>query len=96
MACTTNCRQWEKNGGGSILNIASILRMVGTRNSPANVAAKHGLVGLTKAVALEYAAKNIRVNSIGPGYIKTPLLTNALDEATLNFVVDLHPIGGLG
>lgn len=86
----------EKNGGGSIVNIASILGMVGTRNSPAYVAAKHGVVGLTKAVALEYAAKNIRVNSIGPGYIKTPLLTNALDEATLNFVVGLHPIGRLG
>lgn len=86
----------EKNGGGSIVNIASILGMAGTRNSPAYVAAKHGVVGLTKAVALEYAAKNIRVNSVGPGYINTPLVMNALDEVTLNFVVGLHPIGRLG
>lgn len=85
-----------KNGGGSIVNIASILGMAGTRNSPAYVAAKHGVVGLTKATALEYASKNIRVNSIGPGYIKTPLLTDALDEETMNMLVGLHPIGRLG
>lgn len=86
----------EKNGEGVIVNIASILGMVGTQNSPAYVAAKHGVVGLTKATALEYASKNIRVNSIGPGYIKTPLLDHALDEATLEFLVGLHPIGRLG
>ncbi|SDA94370.1 NAD(P)-dependent dehydrogenase, short-chain alcohol dehydrogenase family [Algoriphagus alkaliphilus] len=86
----------EKNGGGVIVNIASILGMAGTRFSPAYVAAKHGVVGLTKATALEYAPKNIRVNSIGPGYILTPLLTNALDEVTLKQVEMLHPIGRLG
>lgn len=86
----------EKNGGGSIVNIASILGMAGTRNSPAYVVAKHGVVGLTKAVALEYAAKNIRVNSVGPGYINTPLVMNALDEATRGLLVGLHPIGRLG
>lgn len=86
----------EKNGGGSIVNIASILGMAGTSNSPAYVAAKHGVVGLTKATALEYATKNIRVNSIGPGYIKTPLLTNTLNDETLNLLVGLHPIGRLG
>ena len=86
----------EKNGGGSIVNIASILGMAGTSNSPAYVAAKHGVVGLTKATALEYATKNIRVNSIGPGYIKTPLLTDALNDETLDLLVGLHPIGRLG
>jgi NAD(P)-dependent dehydrogenase (short-subunit alcohol dehydrogenase family) len=86
----------EKNGGGVIVNIASILGMAGTRFSPAYVASKHGVVGLTKATALEYAPKNIRVNSIGPGYILTPLLTNALDDATLKQVETLHPIGRLG
>jgi NAD(P)-dependent dehydrogenase (short-subunit alcohol dehydrogenase family) len=81
--------------GGSIINVASILGMAGTRFSPAYVAAKHGVVGLTKAAALEYADKNIRINSIGPGYIKTPLLSS-LDENTLKALVGLHPIGRLG
>lgn len=83
-------------GGGSIVNIASILGQAGTRNSPAYVAAKHGVVGLTKAAALEYADQNIRVNSVGPGYIRTPLLTKSLDEAAMNALVGLHPIGRLG
>ncbi len=52
-------------------------------------------IGLTKTAALEYADKNIRINSIGPAYIKTPLLKNLLEEA-LNSLVDLHPIGRLG
>lgn len=82
--------------GGSIVNIASILGQAGTKYSPAYVAAKHGVVGLTKAAALEYADKNIRINSVGPGYIKTPLVVNSLDEATLNGLVGLHPIGRLG
>lgn len=85
-----------KSGGGSIVNIASILGAVGTRLSPAYVAAKHGVLGLTKATALEYADQNIRVNSIGPGYIKTPLVMNSLDEATLNALVGMHPVGRLG
>jgi NAD(P)-dependent dehydrogenase (short-subunit alcohol dehydrogenase family) len=82
--------------GGAIVNVASILGQAGTKFSPAYVAAKHGVVGLTKAAALEYADKNIRINSVGPGYIKTPLVTNSLDEATLKGLVSLHPIGRLG
>lgn len=86
----------EKNGGGVIVNIASILGMVGTRMAPAYVAAKHGVVGLTKTTALEYGPKNIRVNSIGPGYILTPLLTNNFDDEALKSLETLHPIGRLG
>jgi NAD(P)-dependent dehydrogenase (short-subunit alcohol dehydrogenase family) len=82
--------------GGSIVNIASILGAAGTKFSPAYVAAKHGVVGLTKAAALEYADKNIRINSVGPGYIKTPLVMNSLDKAALDALVSLHPIGRLG
>lgn len=85
-----------KAGGGSIINMASILGQVGTPMSPAYVAAKHGVIGLTKAAALGYAAKNIRINAVGPGYIRTPLVENSLDEATLNALVALHPIGRLG
>lgn len=82
--------------GGSIINVASILGQAGTKFSPAYVAAKHGVVGLTKAAALEYADKKIRINSIGPGYIKTPLVINSLDTDALNALVGLHPIGRLG
>ena len=82
--------------GGSIINVASILGQAGTKFSPAYVAAKHGVVGLTKAAALEYADKNIRINSIGPGYIKTPLVMKSLDDAARNALVGLHPIGRLG
>jgi NAD(P)-dependent dehydrogenase (short-subunit alcohol dehydrogenase family) len=83
-------------GGGTIVNMASILGKVGTKGSPAYVAAKHGVVGLTETAAIEYAAQNIRVNSIGPGYILTPLLTNTLDDATMKMLAGLHPIGRLG
>lgn len=83
-------------GGGSIVNIASILGQVGTKFAPAYVAAKHGVVGLTKTAALEYSDKNIRINSVGPGYIKTPLLTNLLNEEQMKPLVGLHPIGRLG
>lgn len=84
-----------KSGGGSIVNIASILGKVGTKGSAAYVAAKHGVIGLTEAAALEYADQKIRVNSIGPGYILTPLL-NSLDDATMKALVGLHPMGRLG
>jgi NAD(P)-dependent dehydrogenase (short-subunit alcohol dehydrogenase family) len=82
--------------GGSIINVASILGQAGTKFSPAYVAAKHGVIGLTKAAALEYADKKIRINAIGPGYIKTPLVMNSLDQSALDALVSLHPIGRLG
>ena len=85
-----------KNKGGAIVNMASILGQAGTQGSPAYVAAKHGVVGLTKAAALEYAQKKIRVNSVGPGYIKTPLLSNNLDKEQLKGLKSLHPMGRLG
>lgn len=84
------------NNGGSIINVASILGHVATKFSPAYVAAKHGILGLTKAATLEYVDKKIRINAIGPGYIKTPLIMNTLDEAALQNLVGLHPIGRLG
>ena len=84
------------SGGGSIVNMASILGKVGSKGSPAYAAAKHGVIGLTESAALEYADKKIRINAIGPGYILTPLLTNALDDATMKALVGLHPMGRLG
>ena len=85
-----------KAGSGSIINIASILGQVGFDNSSAYVAAKHGVVGLTKNAALEYSSKGIRVNSIGPGFIHTPLLDNNLTSEQMEGIKSLHPIGRLG
>jgi NAD(P)-dependent dehydrogenase (short-subunit alcohol dehydrogenase family) len=82
-------------GGGTIVNMASILGNVGFANSAAYVAAKHGVVGLTKNIALEYGARGIRANAVGPAFIKTPLLKD-MDEATLDWLVTKHPIGRLG
>lgn len=83
-------------GGGSIINMASILGNVGFGMAGAYVAAKHGVVGLTKSAAIEYSAQGIRVNSVGPGFIRTPLLDKNLDEATLDAVASMHPIQRLG
>jgi NAD(P)-dependent dehydrogenase (short-subunit alcohol dehydrogenase family) len=85
----------ERAGGGAIVNMASILGSVGTAHASAYVAAKHGVVGLTKTAALEYSSRNIRINAVGPGYIDTPLL-DALDDDTRAALVGLHPAGRLG
>jgi NAD(P)-dependent dehydrogenase (short-subunit alcohol dehydrogenase family) len=84
-----------KSGGGSIINISSILGQVGFANSSAYVAAKHGVVGLSKNAALEYSASGIRVNSVGPGFIKTPLLGSLPPEA-LEPIAQLHAVKRLG
>ena len=84
-----------KNGDGSIVNIASILGAVGFAGSSAYTAAKHGVVGISKAAALEYSSQGIRINAVGPGFIETPLL-NALDAEMKSQLASLHPIGRLG
>jgi len=84
-----------KSGGGSIINMASILGQVGYANAAGYVAAKHGVVGLTKSAALEYGTKGIRVNSVGPGFIKTPLLS-AVPKEALEPIAQLHALKRLG
>jgi len=83
--------------GGSIVNMTSILGRVGIAGSGAYAAAKHGVIGLTESAAIEYSAQGIRINSIGPGFISTPML-GGIDEdpETLDQLVALHPIGRLG
>jgi NAD(P)-dependent dehydrogenase (short-subunit alcohol dehydrogenase family) len=76
--------------------MASILAQVGFAAASAYVAAKHGVVGLTRNAALEYGAQGIRVNSVGPGFIRTPLLTKHLTEEQLAGLAALHPMGRLG
>lgn len=84
-----------KAGGGSIVNTSSILGLVGEAIAIPYVAAKHGVAGMTKATALEYASQGIRVNSVHPGYIETPLLESAPQEMR-DGLVALHPVGRLG
>jgi NAD(P)-dependent dehydrogenase (short-subunit alcohol dehydrogenase family) len=85
----------SRAGGGSIINMSSVLGSAGIENSPAYVASKHGVVGLTKA-ALEHAAQGVRVNAIGPGFISTPLLEDNLPAEAQAQVAALHALGRLG
>lgn len=85
----------EASGGGAVVNMGSILSSVGIAQSPAYVAAKHGLVGLTKSAALEYAPRGVRINAVGPAFIDTPLLQN-LPREMYDGLAALHPVGRLG
>lgn len=86
----------ERAGGGAIVNMASILGSVGFANSSAYVASKHAVLGLTKTAAMEYAQKKIRINSVGPAFIQTPLLTDNLSQEMLDGLAGLHPMGRIG
>jgi NAD(P)-dependent dehydrogenase (short-subunit alcohol dehydrogenase family) len=95
------CMRYEipamlQGGGGSIINMGSILSSVGFGQAGAYVAAKHGLVGLTQTAAIEYSKEGIRVNAVGPGFIETPLLKRPESAEIVAGVVPLHPIGRLG
>ena len=83
-------------GGGAIVNIASILGKVGFKGASGYVAAKHGVIGLTENAALEYGQQNIRVNAVGPGFIRTPLLEKNLPPEALKMLAGMHPIGRIG
>jgi NAD(P)-dependent dehydrogenase (short-subunit alcohol dehydrogenase family) len=85
-----------RTGGGSIINIASVLGQVGFRNSAAYVASKHGVVGLTKSAALEYGPQKVRINAVGPGFIHTPLLEKNLTPEAMTFLEGQHAMGRLG
>jgi NAD(P)-dependent dehydrogenase (short-subunit alcohol dehydrogenase family) len=77
--------------------MASVLGMVGVAHSPAYVAAKHGVLGLTQTAALEYGALGVRINALGPGFIHTPMVA-ALeqDAATHAALISAHALGRLG
>lgn len=86
--------------GGAIVNVASALGAVGGANLAPYVAAKHGVAGLTKAGAIDYAKARIRINAVMPGMIKTPMVTNAISRPEFagfeEMMIASHPIGRLG
>ncbi len=84
------------NGGGSIVNMASVLGAVGIPMSSAYVTTKHGLIGLTQNAALEYGADQVRVNAVGPGFIHTPLVDANLDADAQAFLAAKHALGRPG
>ncbi|NBA93640.1 SDR family NAD(P)-dependent oxidoreductase [Pseudomonas sp. R5(2019)] len=88
------------SGGGSIVNTASALGAVAISSASDYIAAKHGVVGLTKAAAVDYGPRNIRVNAILPGIIETPLILRASQEPNFakqfQALRDRHPIGRFG
>jgi NAD(P)-dependent dehydrogenase (short-subunit alcohol dehydrogenase family) len=90
--------QMLKQGKGAIVNTASIAGLVGLSGTVAYVAAKHGVAGLTKAAAMEYAKSGIRVNAVCPGYIETPLIEGVFDqvEGYKETLESRHPLGRLG
>ena len=96
------CMKYEipamlNSGGGVIVNMASILGQVAFENSSAYVAAKHGVIGLTKNVAVEYAKQGLRVNAVGPAFIRTPLIAGLEQNTQVrDHLVSLHPVGRLG
>jgi NAD(P)-dependent dehydrogenase (short-subunit alcohol dehydrogenase family) len=84
------------SGGGSIVNMSSVLGSNGCPQQVAYTAAKHGVIGLTKSAAIEYASQGIRVNAVAPGFIETPLVTEGLTPLGRRTLVRAHPIGRLG
>jgi NAD(P)-dependent dehydrogenase (short-subunit alcohol dehydrogenase family) len=83
-------------GGGAIVNMSSVLGSVGLAQNAAYVASKHALVGLTKVAGLEYSARGVRTNAVGPGFIDTPLVRSSLDGDALAHLESQHATGRLG
>ena len=81
-----------KSGGGAIVNMGSVMGQVAFAGHGAYVAAKHGVIGLTRSAALEYAQKGIRINTVGPGFVETDLIKN-LPQDIVAALSGLHPMG---
>jgi NAD(P)-dependent dehydrogenase (short-subunit alcohol dehydrogenase family) len=91
-------RHMRERGSGVIVNCSSTSGLVGVAGLGAYTASKHGVIGLTKSAALEYAARGIRINAICPGAIDTPMVANALADhpETMKAVMKEIPLGRLG
>jgi len=81
-----------ESGGGAVVNVSSTMGLVGSQMSSSYVTSKHGVIGLTKAAAIEYSARGVRVNAVCPGGTDTPMISDQIKQA----LVPLHPIGRIG
>ncbi len=86
-------RQMLRQGKGAIVNTASTLGLCAVENSSAYISSKHGVVGLTKAAALEYIRNNIRINAVCPGAVLTPMVERAVAQRGKEVYMALEPIG---
>jgi NAD(P)-dependent dehydrogenase (short-subunit alcohol dehydrogenase family) len=91
-------KQMREQGSGAIVNCSSLGGLVGLPGRAAYHASKHGVIGLTRSAALEYAPRGIRINAICPGTIATPMVTDMLDKGKLDLATAIanQPIGRLG
>jgi NAD(P)-dependent dehydrogenase (short-subunit alcohol dehydrogenase family) len=91
-------QQMLKNGGGSIVNLASIAGLNGIPYTGAYCATKHAVVGLTKAGALDYAAQGIRINAVAPGAAKTEIIAKAITQGVYDdaSIAAMHPMNRMG
>ena len=81
-----------ESGGGAIVNTSSIAGFIGIENLSAYCASKHGVAGLTKSASVEYGKQGIRINSVHPGYVMTPLIEQWTDTDMKSALIDQHPI----
>jgi NAD(P)-dependent dehydrogenase (short-subunit alcohol dehydrogenase family) len=81
-----------RSGGGAIVNMSSANGVVGVAGLAAYTAAKHGIIGLTRSAALEFADKGVRINALGPGYVDTPRMRETPEDA-LKEIAAAHPMG---
>jgi NAD(P)-dependent dehydrogenase (short-subunit alcohol dehydrogenase family) len=98
LCCKAEVAQFLKQGGGAIVNTASVAGLAGFAGLPAYTASKHGVNGLTKQIALDYAKANIRVNSVCPGVIHTPMVDRFTggDPAAFAAMEAMEPVGRMG
>lgn len=96
LGCKYAIPEMIKVGGGSIVNNGSILAEVGFSEATAYSASKHGVVGLTQTIAIDYASQGIRANVVCPGFIRTPMVTRNIGEQEAEQIAALHPLGRMG
>jgi len=83
----------KRAGGGAIVNVASMMGIKGYPGASAYVAAKHGVVGLTRSAAIDHAADGIRINSVGPGFVDTPMVMRGRGDQDRVAIGRMHPLG---